>query len=106
MLGIVGFGAAAEVVHAEQEATARHMAAMRDDLQDRLLCAFPQVMPELVALHAECCNSLVCLLLLLSMFQWDGCCLFVMDAIILSVQCSMYLPVVLGRSYILTCPFC
>ena len=43
VLGIVGLGAAAEVVTQEQAATAVHMAALRDDLQQRLLHAFPQV---------------------------------------------------------------
>lgn len=49
VLGIVGIGAAAAIVTKEQESTARHMAAMRDDLQDRLLHAFPQVLPAHVA---------------------------------------------------------
>ena len=43
VLGIVGLGAAAELVTQEQEATATHMAAMRDSLQNRLVHAFPQV---------------------------------------------------------------
>ena len=50
VLGIVGLGAAAEIVNTEQEASARHMAAMRDDLQDRLLRVFPQVLPVHVLL--------------------------------------------------------
>ena len=43
MLGIVGLGAAAELVTLEQEATARHMASMRDALQHQLVQAFPSV---------------------------------------------------------------
>jgi len=43
VLGIVGLGAAAEIVTQEQAATESHMAAMRDDLQERLLRAFPEV---------------------------------------------------------------
>ncbi len=43
VLGIVGLGAAAEIVIREQAATETHMAAMRDDLQERLLRAFPEV---------------------------------------------------------------
>jgi len=43
VLGIVGLGAAAEIVTREQAATESHMAAMRDDLQERLLHAFPEV---------------------------------------------------------------
>ena len=42
-MGIVGLGAAAQIVTREQEATAKHMAVMRDDLQEQLLNAFPQV---------------------------------------------------------------
>ncbi|KAL3145998.1 hypothetical protein ABBQ38_015358 [Trebouxia sp. C0009 RCD-2024] len=42
VLGIVGLGAAAEIVTKEQALTTAHMAAMRDDLQARLLRAFPQ----------------------------------------------------------------
>ena len=91
VLGIVGLGAAAEVVRAEQEATARHMAIMRDDLQDRLLCAFPQVLPELVALHAEYVEET-------DWYVCCCCCLFLMDAIILNVHCSMCLAEVLRGS--------
>ena len=43
VLGIVGLGAAAEIVTQEQAATAAHMAEMRDSLQQRLLHAWPQV---------------------------------------------------------------
>lgn len=42
VLGIVGLGAAAEIVTQEQAATESHMATMRDDLQERLLRAFPE----------------------------------------------------------------
>lgn len=42
VMGIVGLGAAAQIVTREQEATAKHMAVMRDDLQEQLLNAFPQ----------------------------------------------------------------
>ena len=45
MLGIVGLGAAAKLVSDQQQATAKHMAAMRADLQQRLLQALPQVPP-------------------------------------------------------------
>ena len=44
-MGIVGLGAAAEIVSKEQALTTAHMAAMRDNLQARLLRAFPQVKP-------------------------------------------------------------
>lgn len=43
VLGIVGLGAAAEIVTHEQEATSCHMASVTYQLQDRLLRAFPQV---------------------------------------------------------------
>lgn len=56
VLGIVGVGAAAAIVTKEQESTARHMAAMRDDLQDQMLHAFPEVLP----VHAAC-----------DMYEWN-----------------------------------
>ena len=46
MLGIVGLGAASELVTKEQEATAKHMARMRDALQHQLVQAFPSVSPQ------------------------------------------------------------
>ena len=59
VLGIVGLGAAADIVTAEQQAAAEHMAAMRDNLQQQLLSAFPQVLTIsakqlAVSLHAYC----------------------------------------------------
>lgn len=51
MLGIVGLGAAAEIVTKEQALTTAHMAAMRDDLQARLLRAFPQVYFEISRIY-------------------------------------------------------
>ena len=92
VLGIVGLGAAAELVHAEQEAAARHMAAMRDDLQDSLLCNFPQVLP----VNAACEG---CILLLLLAF-------FPINAIITSMHCSLNLAEVLGGGYMVKCQFC
>ena len=80
-------------MHAEQEATAGHMAAMRDDLRDRLLCAFPQVLPVHVAVYVRCVE-VVSLLLLLP--------LFLSIAIFPSMHCRVYLAEVLGGSSTLT----
>lgn len=43
VLGIVGLGAAAKLVSQEQQATAQHMAALRDSLQQQLVKALPEV---------------------------------------------------------------
>ena len=54
----MGLGAAAEIVTKEQALTTAHMAAMRDDLETRLLRAFPQVKPtheSIPCLPMVCC---------------------------------------------------